>query len=329
MGTVNTMWLCKNSLKHLGAWLVGLAIFSAHAHRAIWMWEADSYAMLEHAALAQNDIAFLQSKGIGTLYLYADAYQGRNLLVEQPQTYAALIERLHKAGFEVHALLGSWYLHTERYVLPEQQRKAHQMLQRVIRYNAQVKTIQQFDGVSLDIEPHLLDAWDTQKTYLLEQFVQLSQALMQIKVQAHASFKLGAAIPFWFDAIAIESRGTTQMLNQHLQDIYDYVVLMDYRDHAQGADGILSHAQDELAYAQRIGKSVWIGVETGANEIEKVSFHHLREADMERELDLVNAALASHAEFGGVVIHHFSTYRQWVQRLNPSSLKQDSNSNAP
>ena len=38
------------------------------------------------------------------------------------------------------------------------------------------------------------------------------------------------------------------------------VVLMDYRDHAYGPDGILSHAQDELAYARKIGKRVMLGV---------------------------------------------------------------------
>lgn len=306
------MWRFKNSIELLVALGLCWVSLSAHAHRAIWMWEADSYAMLEHAEVAQSDIAFLQSKGIHILYLYADAYQGRNLLANQPQLYAERIQSLHRAGFEVHALLGSWYLHTERYILPEHHAQAREMLQRVLDYNASRPAAQRFDGVSLDIEPHLLDEWDTQKSFLLAQFVVLSQELMVLKKQAHAPLTLGAAIPFWLDGISMEINGTTKMLNQHVQDIYDHIVLMDYRDHADGADGILSHAQDELAYARRIKKPVWIGVETGANEIQKVSFNHLNEADMERELAKVDAALSSNPEYAGVVIHHFSTYRQWV-----------------
>lgn len=306
------MWLYKSKFSWalvVWAWLMA---FPAHAERAIWMWEADSFAMLENAQVADDNIAFLRAKGIRTLYLYADAYQGRHLLAREPQRYAHLIQRLHAQGMQVYALLGSWHLHTERYVLPEFRPQALQMLQQVLDYNAKATDDAKFDGVNLDIEPHILDQWDTRRIELLEQFVDLSHAFMALKRRSNQSLKIGPAIPFWLDGIPLRWGGVTKPTSEHVQDIYDYVALMDYRDRADGPDGILSHAKDEMAYARKIGKTVLIGIETGPNEIQKVSFNHLRETDMERELGKVRQALASEPTFGGFVIHHFRTYWQWV-----------------
>ena len=58
------MWRWSNKLRWLGGlWLSWLA-FSVQAERAIWMWEADSYAMVEQAATADANVAFLRAKGI-------------------------------------------------------------------------------------------------------------------------------------------------------------------------------------------------------------------------------------------------------------------------
>lgn len=309
-------------------WLLGLAAWlwptsagaqtpstpPAQAPRAIWMWEADSYAMLQKPQVAQAHIRFLKAKGVRTLYLYADAFEGHNLLLAQPQLYATLIAQLHAADMQVYALLGSWHLHTQRYVLPAYRSEALAMFQRVLDYNAKASEAARFDGVNLDIEPHILDEWDTQRTALLTQFIDLSHAFMALKRRANATLQVGPAIPFWWDGLTVTWGGVHKPTSEHVQDIYDYVALMDYRDRAEGPDGILSHASDELAYAKKVGKTVWIGIETSPNEIRKVSFDHLREPDMERELGKVQRALAGDTRFGGFVLHHFDSYQKWLQQ---------------
>ena len=308
------MWLCA-SKRHLCAWLIGLSVaIPTWAQRAIWMWEPESYAALEQPTVAQDSIQFLLSKNIHTLYLYADAYQGRHILRDQPQRYADLITRLHAQGIRVHALLGSWYLHTERYVKPSHRAQARAMFQQVLDYNAGAPTSARFDGISLDIEPHLLDEWDTHKIELLEQFIELSHIWMQMKQASGQTLAVGIAMPFWWDGIAVSWRGVTRPTSEHLQGLYDHVALMAYRDHALGSDGILSHSEDELNHARRIGKTVWVGVETAPNEIRKVSFHHLREVDLERELTIVEERLRADPAFGGIVLHHFASYRAWLQK---------------
>jgi hypothetical protein len=280
--------------------------------RAIWMWEEDSYALLENPQQAAQALHFLQSKGIQTLYLYADAHNDRLLLRSHPERYARLIQQMHKGGVRVHALLGSWPLHTERYVLPEHRTEALAMLQRVIDYNLAAEPQARFDGVNLDIEPHVLDAWSAQRETLLQGFVELSEAFMALKRRASVALQIGPAIPFWFDGITIRHDNRNRPASEFLQDIYDHVVLMDYRNRAEGPDGIISHASEELDYGRKIGKPVLIGIEISPNELKKITFHHLREADLERELGITQRVLGNDSAFGGFVLHHYGSYRPWT-----------------
>ena len=301
----------------LATLLLSLAAVGAHAAerlgpRAIWTWEEDSYAMLEEPAAATRAIAFLQSKSIDTVFLYADAFGGRNLIVSQPQLYRRLIRRLHASGLKAYALLGSGYLRTERYVLPQHRKEALAMLQRVLDYNETAAPEERFDGINVDIEPHILDEWSSRKMELLADFVALSDALMAAKRASGQALPMGPAIPFWLDGLELEWKGQRKPVSQHVQDLYEYVALMDYRDKAGGGDGIVSHAMDELKYAERIDRRVLIGVETLPNAIRKVSFHHLKEADMERELGLTAREVGAMQAFGGFVIHHYGSYRKWL-----------------
>ena len=191
--------------------------------RAIWIWEKDSYAMLEDRSAADDAIRFLNSKHINTIYLYADTFDKQNLIVSQPQMYSHLIQRLHKEGIHTYALLGSAYLHTEEYILPEHRSAALSIMQRVLDFNSRTAPDERFDGVNLDIEPHILDLWPAQKIQLLEWFLDMSQSLMELKKASGQTLSVGPAIPFWLDSIELEWHGQTKRVSDHVQDIYDYV----------------------------------------------------------------------------------------------------------
>jgi hypothetical protein len=295
------------------------AVRAAGAERAVWTWEKESYAMVESTAAADDAVTFLRAKHIKTVYLYADAYKDRNLLVSRPELYRGFIRRLHGDGMRVYALLGSAYLHTEEYVLPERRKEALAMFQRVLTYNKAAKAAEKFDGVNMDIEPHILDQWSAQKDRLLLQFLDLGAAMMALKRASGQTLAVGPAIPFWLDGITLTWRGRTKPVSEHVIGIYDYVALMDYRDHAEGRDGMISHAAGELKYAGLRGRKVVIGVEVTPNEIRKVSFNHLAEADLERELALAERAFSPQPAFGGFVLHHYRGYRVWLDRARENT----------
>lgn len=294
--------------------LSSTSVSTAATPRAVWTWERDSYAMLESAPAAEAAFAFLDGKHVDTIYLYADAYEGRNLIASEPRRYRAFIAQAHRRGFKVYALLGSAYLNTERYILPQQRPQAAAMLQRVLDYNAASAPESRFDGVNLDIEPHLLDEWDdAHREDLLRDFIDASAAWMAQKRASGQTLLIGPAVPFWFDGIDVQWHGKTKPASEHLADLYDYLALMDYRDHADGRDGIIAHAAKEMAYAERAGKKIVIGLELTPNELKKVTFNHLSEADLEREITATEAAYGKSKAFAGFALHHYRGYRVWAK----------------
>ena len=95
---------------------------------------------------------------------------------------------------------------------------------------------------------------------------------------------IGPDIPFWLDGITLEWRGHRATVAEHAIGLFDFVTLMDYRNRADGGDGIVSHARTEMEIAERLGKRVVIGLETGEGELPKVTFKGLPRTRMEEEL---------------------------------------------
>jgi len=284
------------------------------APRAVWIWEEDAFRMLDKEKTRREVEAFLDRLHISTMYLYADEYSGRNILVNEPEKYRKLIASAHTRGFKVFALLGSAYLRTQEYILPEKRPAAVKMFGSVLDFNRDTTDASaRFDGVNIDIEPYLLDDWSSARPLRGRQYLDLSAEFMRMKAAAGSSLLVGPAMPFWFDGIEdVEWKGQRRKLSEFVQDIYDYVAIMDYRNVAEGRDSIVSHAQDELDYADRIDKKVMIGVETLETTPAKVTFFGKGGKYFEDQMALAEAAMTPHRSFGGFVIHHLKSYRVLV-----------------
>lgn len=281
----------------------------AVAPRAVWVWEADTFRLLDQEERWNEAFTFLAKRNLTTVYLYGDEYQDRNIIRDEPEKYRRLIAALHGRGCKVYALLGSMYLKTQEYILPERRWVAMRMFENVLRYNAGSNAGERFDGVNIDIEPYLLDDWRANRTLRATQYLDLAAEFMRLKREARDTLAVGPAMPFWFDGIDdIVWRGKRQRLSDHVQDIYEYVAIMDYRNSAQGSDGIIALAADELAYADRTGKTVVVGVETGLTEPRKVTFYGMTLTAMEEQLKIAETEFSSHPSFSGFAIHHLGSY---------------------
>ena len=286
-----------------------VAPVAAAVPRAIWVWEADTFRLLDNKEHWNETFSFLAQRNLVAVYLYADIYQGRNVIRDEPEKYRRLIAALHGRGCKVYALLGSKYLKTPEYILPERRVAAVRMFETVLRYDAGSAAGERFDGINVDIEPYLLDDWRAKRTLRATQYLDLATEFMRLKRDAGSTLAVGPAMPFWFDGIGdIVWKGKRQRLSDHVQDIYDYVAIMDYRNFARGSDGIIAHATDELEYADRTGKTVVIGVETLPTEPRKVTFYGMGHAAMEEQLRIVETEFSSHSSFSGFAIHHLGSY---------------------
>jgi hypothetical protein len=290
----------------------------AATDKAMWVWEADAQSLLLDDEAATAVIDFAHQQGLSTLYVYADRYEGRNLLVDDPDRWRRLLDRLHAAGFRVEALLGSAFLHTERYVLPESRPEMLDMFRHVLEFNAASTTREsRFDAIHFDIEPYQLPQWDEDPDALLIDYLDLGRAVIELRRASGQDLPIGPDIPFWLDTLVLEWEGHTRSVAEHVIRLFDFVTLMDYRNFAKGSDGIIAHAAVELDIAARSGRKVVIGVETGDGELPKVSFGNRRPADLEQALAQTEAAFHDNAAFAGFAIHHYTAWKAWLRKSTP------------
>lgn len=302
-----------------------------HSDRAIWVWEPATYQLLESPgsrdALAQFlDDPSLSTQTRKTIYLYADRYDGAYYLTEHPEYYRSFIAWAHTRGYHVHALLGSSFYVAPFYAYSRYHTKAVELMENVINYNISSAANEQFDGVNIDIEPHGLADWVPAKPAIQLNYLDMLDKMMQREAASGSGLYTGPAIPRSFDLNtedkSINWHGSTKWLAYHVQDITDYVSIMDYRDVAAGPSGIIDHAAGEINYANGIGKKVAIGVETDwiapTGDPEKISFSEEGRLWMETELGLVYSAYNSSPSFLGVAVHHYDSYRVLPSKWRPS-----------
>ena len=290
------------------------------APKAIWIWETETRRLLDDRAYEAQVVGLLRTHGFRTLFLFADDYRVRNPILAEQSAYRSLLGRLHAAGFRVEALLGSYPMTTWECLLPEHDQAARAMMQHILDYNAAAEPRERFDGVHLDIEPHALDSWnDDTRVALSRMFLSRSREWVAMARRAGKDFLVGAAIPFWYDGFTVAWEGVTRPLNAHLQDLYDYVAVMDYRNRADGPDGIIAHAREEIAYGTARGKAVLLGLETGEAQPAKVTFRHRGPAALTREMATTEQAFIREKAFGGFAIHHLRTWLELIETPAPAA----------
>jgi hypothetical protein len=106
---------------------------------------------------------------------------------------------------------------------------------------------------------------------------------MEILRRDGSGIVYGVDIPFWFDEgenpYDVMYRSVRKNVVTHLLEIVDNIGIMDYRNFASGMDGIVWHGAGEIEAANKLGKKVYIGVETYRDPPTKVSFIYGLPAD--------------------------------------------------
>ncbi len=240
--------------------------------KAMWIWEQDTTRMLNDAPYAKNALEFLADRGFGTLYLYAgDQIENgiRRGLDTEAGKYRRLLRQLHAGGMEVHALLGSERLQSDRWALDnnELQGATHQRAvdaaQEIVAYNQGQVRDEQFDGVHLSILPHRTTAWNdpaggpNSQQAILEQYLAMSAKVLRA-LTPESTGPTGVSIPWWYNQ-TVEFGGSNRPIYEHIMGLYDYVTLLTARDSWQA---IYSLAKQPIRYAQQLGKPIVLGVET-------------------------------------------------------------------
>ena len=250
---------------------------AAATDRAIWLWSTEK--MLDDTTEADAFFHFCQQQGIKhvwaqLLYDMQVKRRGRQVLsstcvIRRESALRRFLQTAHAAGLKVHALEG----------YPEHaQRQYHYIslgiVDAVLAFNQDQPTDEQFDGVHFDNEPHLLLGWhDPQRRkQILFEFLTLNSECQRKVAAASPRIQFGIDIPFWWhhaDARSGDTHGDVffrthqQSASLHLLEMLDNVGVMNYRDAAQGADGMIALGRDLLVHADNSRRAkVFMGVET-------------------------------------------------------------------
>jgi hypothetical protein len=151
----------------------------------------------------------------------------------------------------------------------------------VADYNEASAPEERFYGIHLDNEPYQLLGFDgPERESILVQLLELNEKIMALLKERNAGLVYGVDIPFWLDEKDADGlvrglvtyKGARKDAAKHILDIVDNVGVMDYRNFAGGVDGIIYHGLGEVEYAAKIGKKVYIGVETCQYDPTPVTF---------------------------------------------------------
>lgn len=295
--------------------------------RSMWIWEAASYNMLLNPGSRNvllemaKDTETFQSEPVKVLYFAVGPFGGMDVMEDRPDLLRDFIAWAHGHGFEVQACIAGGTSPPYMGAYRAFHDVAIRHFEQVLNYNLSSAGNERFDGVNVDIEPYISPDFADESKFLQVEYLELIDKMIERRDASGLDLTFGPAIPRWYDssdrAKDITFKGETKWLSEHIQDMVDYISIMNYRDQAEGSVGIIQQAQGEIDYANLIGKpnSVVIGVETldiaNSGDPETITFREEGRAYMESELDKVYAAFDNTPSFGGIAMHHYDSIR-WL-----------------
>ena len=298
---------------------------SQEVENAVWDWETTEHTDPE------GFLSDLHERGITTVYAdigeYVDIYEmpyGTTKQFELDEFDSQLIEYVgfaHERGMKVHALAGHplWANSSHRYI-------TEIILEYVGEFNLANPELA-FTGVQFDIEPY------SQPDYSLSSaasiYIEYLDTVDQIANQVTdlqdsdsglATLQLGFAIPYWLDgeneyAEKVVWRGEEKFVFYHLLRRlnavpHSYVVIMAYRNYAEGLDGVLEHTKAELKYMSTYTPRVrlFIGQETSNVLPKKITCYHLTFRRLKKEVDRMAELLKDQKSFSGFSFNDAATF---------------------
>jgi hypothetical protein len=171
-------------------------------------------------------------------------------------------------------------------------------------YNASVFDNERFAGIQVDIEPYLLPEWTADQNAVAVSWQQ-SLSYFNKLVKKDSTLTTTAAVPFWLDNIQLPDGSGS--LSAAIMATLDETALMSYRDQALD---VVTLAATEIATGNRLGKKVWVSVETKpAPDTPLITFYGKGNTEMEHQLALIDGVLKAQPSYTGIAVHDYTGWR--------------------
>ncbi len=192
-------------------------------------------------------------------------------------------------------------------------------LRSIIAFSETLPQDSLFKGIKYDVEPYCTREWKAGGTRifpLIHDYLALLRKARSVLDEEASHLWLAVDTPFWWDKdkFTLEFEGKIKRLNEHVQDLTDFVTIMSYRRSSQR---VLDCVEGERKYAQRIKKVVFPSLETvKLDQDPHISFWGIpNEAFWKVVPELLQEAERDPA-IGGLMIH---CYRSFFEKFNNDS----------
>jgi hypothetical protein len=262
-----------------------------------------------------------KADGVNTIYVSIDTYLDIFVMPKGPAREAQkkifgdkleyFIAKAESKGIVVDAEAGwrNWGEDDNLY-------KGFAIVNYVKNFNASRQN--KFRGFQYDVEPYLLDSYEKNKVSVLKNFIKLIDQTENF--MSTSTLKFSVVIPDFYDekdqlTPKFSYNGRDGYTLNHLLNILDRrpdssIIVMSYRNFAEGQDGAIEISKNEMQTADRgaFNTKIIIAQETGDVTPTYITFHGTSKNYLLRELDKINSVFAAYSNFGGLAIHYANAF---------------------
>ena len=168
--------------------------------------------------------------------------------------------------------------------------------------------------------PYTTPRWLSGEYYEISvELLNLLSKLRKVVKETDPSLTFVNDIPFWYDSdekFIIEFNEVKKYLNEHIQDLSDFIGIMSYRTKMTGENSTAEITEGELQYGAKIGRKVYLSIETvELPDTPQITFYGKSAVDVASAVRELSGALKYESSFGGVFLHEYDTLRtigeQW------------------
>lgn len=287
-----------------GSWVLGLLAVAACSiplsaepcppGRAMWIYECP-YDVVRDRDERDEVFRFAESHGINEFFLSVSfncSLDGtcnvcppgdESCRLEGPSYRGALrlvLRKAHNRRIRVHALFGH-----PRFALQENHPQVRARIQAILEFNRRSQPDQTFDGIHLDVEPHLMNRQEYGFEYsvdpigTLRQFLDMNATVVDALAGKNVSH--GVDIPFFWhpyvnefgeldlrEDLLMDYGGRRDYPTYHLMDMVKEIAIMAYRRNPATTIRWTEFAIDHAAQTE-VQACVYVGVQTSPPEPEE------------------------------------------------------------
>jgi uncharacterized repeat protein (TIGR01451 family) len=290
---------------------------SSSKELGIWIWNFPSQMLSLSADVQMKQ---LQTHGFNTVYITIDDYidiasmPTGTAKTAAKKTYfdnlSTFVAKANALGMAVDAE-GGW----KDWAYAGNKWKGFALIDAVKEYNSLYPN-QKLRGFQYDVEPYLLDEYETNKAKVLTEYVAFIDQSAERLVGTNIKFSM--AIPHFYDAAqawtpAITYGGKTLHTFNHLLNILEKtpgstILLMSYRDTFEGTNGTRNIVEAELKDAIGYSTRVIVSQETGNVDPDFVTFYGSTKTEVFENLSQINTAFKSYTSHGGNAVHYMDSF---------------------